>query len=56
LKSRTLGIETASGGKAASVVVNGVIADHSRSPKHPEDSEQVDHCPNYHCLYYKVHE
>ena len=27
-----------------------------RSPKHPEDHEQVDHSPNYHCLYYKVHE
>jgi hypothetical protein len=27
-----------------------------RSPKHPEDHEQVDHGPNYHCIYYKVHE
>jgi hypothetical protein len=26
-----------------------------RSPKHPEDGEQVDHSPNNHCLYCKVH-
>jgi hypothetical protein len=24
------------------------------SPKHPEDHEQIDHSPNYHCLYDKA--